>query len=102
MTQQQQPPAAAPPPPPVAPGGAQLPKGMSVASLVLGILSVSCFGLVTGILATVFGAKARKLCDMGTYGGRGMATAGMVMGIIGTVFGSLWIIWVAVAWLAAD
>ena len=78
-----------------------MPKGMSVASLVLGILSVSCFGLVTGILAIVFGVKARKLCDQGVYGGRGMATAGMVTGILGTVFGSLWIIWVLIAWIAA-
>lgn len=43
-------------------------KGLAIASLVCGIVSFFCFGIVLGILAVVFG---------------GMATAGIVLGVIG-------------------
>lgn len=57
-------------------------KGMSVASLTLGIISVCTallwyMSLVTGILAIVFGAKATKR-SQGKNG-----KAGLVLGIIG-------------------
>ena len=109
MGQQPYPPPMPPVPPPMPYGvppmmpGQQLPKGMSVASLVLGIVSLFCAGIVTGILAIVFGAKARGLCNQGRYGGKGMATAGLVMGIIGTVLTSIiWILYFTGAFVAAS
>lgn len=59
----------------------------AIASLVLGIISCVCSvcyiigwiaGLVCGILAIVFGVKARK------HSAKGLATAGFVLGIVGT------------------
>ena len=53
-------------------------KGFAIASLVCGILSFFCYGIVPGILAIVFGAVAKnKGCK------DNMATAGIVLGIIG-------------------
>lgn len=59
-------------------------KGMSIASLTLGIISLFSgffwyIGLPTGIIAIVLGAKSVK------KGKTGMGRAGMVLGIIGTV-----------------
>ena len=56
-------------------------RGLSVASLVLGILAVFPFSFLTGIPAIVTGAVAlaqRRL-------GRGLAIAGVVLGAIGTL-----------------
>lgn len=59
----------------------------AITSLVLGIISCVCSvcyiigwiaGLVCGILAIIFGVKARKQAPCG------MATAGFVLGIVGT------------------
>ena len=55
-------------------------KGLSVASLVLGVLSIFPFSFLTGIPAIITGAIAlaqRRL-------GRGMAIAGVVLGAIGS------------------
>lgn len=57
-------------------------KGMSVAALVLGIVSVvfCSVGLVNiacGVLAIIFGIKGKK------RNGKGMAQAGFILGIIG-------------------
>ncbi len=57
-------------------------KGLSIASLVLGIVSilfVSKFiiAVACGVLAIVFGIKGKG------RGGKGMATAGFITGIIG-------------------
>jgi len=55
-------------------------KNLSVASLVLGVLSVFPFSFLTGIPAIITGAIAlvqRRL-------GRGMAIAGVVLGVIGS------------------
>lgn len=57
-------------------------KGLSIASLVLGIVSillVSKFiiAVACGILAIIFGIKGKK------RGGKGMAAAGFITGIIG-------------------
>ena len=56
-------------------------KGMSIASLVLGIASfvfmkVSLLWLACGVLAIIFGVKGKK------KNGVGMAKAGMILGII--------------------
>ena len=56
--------------------------GMGVTSLVLGILSVICLGLLAGIPAIILGHlaynRARKQPDQ--YGGAGLAIAGFVTG----------------------
>ena len=58
----------------------------AVASLVLGIVGLFCFGIIMGPLAIVFGVKARREVAMNpTYTGGGLATAGLVMGIIDTL-----------------
>ena len=53
-------------------------KGLAIASLVCGIVSFFCFGLILGILAVIFGAVAKNKGYKG-----GMATAGIVLGVIG-------------------
>lgn len=53
-------------------------KGLGIASLVCGIVSFFCFGLILGILAVVFGGIAKGKGYKG-----GMATAGIVLGVIG-------------------
>ncbi len=68
--------------PPVAP--AQPGKGLAIAGMVLGIISLLCFPYITGVLAIIFGAVAKsKGCKSG------MATAAVVLGAIGV---GLWLI----------
>ena len=62
--------------------------GFSIASMVLGILSVICCcltwaGLIMGIAAIVFAVISRK--SLGYFDG--MTIAGLILGIFGTVFG---------------
>lgn len=62
--------------------------GWSVASLVLGIISVvcCCFGyasLILGVLAIVFSVLSRK--SLGYFDG--LSIAGLILGIFGLVFG---------------
>ena len=57
-------------------------KGMSIAALVLGIVSVvfCSAGLINiscGVLAIIFGTKGKK------KNGKGMAKAGFILGIVG-------------------
>lgn len=85
------PPSATPPPFPgapqpypvaYAPPVAQGTNGLSIASLVLGILWIYWIG---SILALIFGYVAKGQIDRsgGRQGGRGMAIAGIVLGWIG-------------------
>ncbi len=65
-------------------------RGFSVASLVLGIISIVCccawyVGLILGILAIVFSVVSRK--KNGYFDG--LAIAGLVLGIFGTVICAL-------------
>jgi len=59
-------------------------QGMAITSLVLGILSMVCFGLLAGIPAIICGHVAhnrtRKMPER--YRGAGMAIAGFVLGYI--------------------
>lgn len=55
-------------------------KGMATASLVLGILSFFCSGIILSILAIVFGSKAIAAGYTGS-----MAKAGRILGIIALV-----------------
>ena len=73
------------------PGYGPRPKGMAVASLVLGICSLCicvipyvgwCSGFICAILAVIFGAIARRAAIRGEADGQGMATAGLICGLI--------------------
>ena len=59
----------------------------------LGIVSLLCCGIVTGIIALVLGYLARNeiKASGGAVGGDGMALAGMITGGIGIVLSIIWI-----------
>src|SRR6185436_13144219 len=93
-----------PVPPPVAPVAAARPvstaspihpsvqeRGLAVTSLVLGILSLVCFGLITGIPAIICGhiAHNRARRSPERYGGAGLAVAGFVTGYVGLLMSLL-------------
>ncbi len=68
----------------VANGQPQESKGLSVASMILGIVSVVLFcfwylSIPCAILAIIFGVMGKK------KGGKGMAKAGLILGIIAIV-----------------
>jgi len=61
-------------------------SGKATASLVLGIVSLFCLGVITGILAVVFGVIAQnEIRRNPSLTGSGLATAGIIIGIIGFV-----------------
>jgi hypothetical protein len=66
-------------------------SGLAIASLILGVVSMTGPGLLLGIPAIITGAIAlkRKLA------GRGLAIAGLVTGIISTVISILFILFIA-------
>lgn len=72
----------------------RLPKGMSVAALVLGIIAVlNCWlpivniiAIVFGIIALVLGIVGMNKAKKGTAGGKGMSIAGIVTGALAIVF----------------
>ena len=57
-------------------------NGLSITSLVLGILSFGCFFIFTGIPAIITGhiARSRAQREPHLYGGAGMALAGLILG----------------------
>ena len=61
-------------------------KGLSIASMVLGLVGLVVFALPCGILAIIFSILCKK------KGGKGFATAGLVLGIIDVVFGLIAIV----------
>ena len=89
------------PPPPPQYGAPQPPMGgapqghpRGTLILILGILSIPCCGLFTGIPAIILGRSALAEIDAnpGAYGNRGMVNAGYICGIIGTVLSVIGII----------
>jgi hypothetical protein len=64
--------------------GAKLKTELSTASLVLGILSIVCFLMLTGIPAIITGhiARSRAKRHPDVYGGSGMALAGLILGYL--------------------
>lgn len=64
--------------------------GLAITSLVLGILSLTCFGLLTGIPALITGAVAmnRIKKSAGRQTGEGLAIAGLCTGGVGMVVGT--------------
>jgi len=65
-------------------------KGLSIASMVLGILSTTCccglIGIFMGIAAIIMGAIGRK------KGGRGMALAGIICGSLGILVSLIYLL----------
>ncbi len=78
-----------------------LPSTAAVWSLVLGILSVLCLGLVAGIPAVICGhaANARIKAEGGALTATGLATAGLVMGYL-SIMVSVLILFVALPAIA--
>ena len=70
-------------------------KGMAIASLVIGILSVTCCcgGILPSILAVVFGfiSKSQKKEN------NGMALAGIILGFVGIVIGIVSLVYLFVS-----
>src|SRR5688572_10550994 len=69
---------------PAVPGQPQRTDPKAVWSLVLGILSLTCFWILTGIPAIVLGHISRSDIrkSLGVLKGEGMALAGLIMGYI--------------------
>lgn len=80
------PPAGGPPGGGYGYGGMPQPHPRGTLILVLGILSIPCCGLFTGIPAWVMGHTARQEIEQNpaAYSNAGLVTAGWVCGIIGT------------------
>jgi hypothetical protein len=62
-------------------------QGLAITSLVLGLLSLVCFGFLAGIPAVICGhlARARARQLPGQHGGAGLALAGLITGYVGVV-----------------
>lgn len=96
----QQPPQQYPPVGPELP--VELPKGLAVTAMVLGIVGLvlsmaGCtwfLGLPCDILGIIFGAVAISKVKSGEQGGEGMAKAGLICGIIGFVAVIFWFIFI--------
>jgi hypothetical protein len=72
---------------PAPPAGVASTESSATASLVLGIASLTCFGIFAGIPAIIFGVIARKrIADSnGALRGEGVAVGGIVTGALGSV-----------------
>ena len=85
---------------PMGPTGPPPTCGYATASLVLGIVSFVCGGIVTAILAVVFGKSAQRKIEesRGTLTGEGLAKAGIILGWIcigmSVAFFILWVVFV--------
>ena len=71
------------------PPGAETKKGLSITSLVLGILSIACLSILAGIPAIITGhiARGRAKREPALYGGEGFALAGLIMGYVSIALG---------------
>lgn len=85
-----------PPPPPMVPaaGGASGSKNsLGVWSLVLGIVSILCCGLLAGIPAIILGLNSKKAAAAGLATNGSLGQVGFILGIIGSVLGTIGLIW---------
>ncbi|WP_394838440.1 DUF4190 domain-containing protein [Pendulispora rubella] len=76
------------PMPPYGYYGAPIPnESKAVTSLVFGVLSISCLGILAGVPAVILGLLARRDIGRsgGALGGKGMANAGIVLGAFTSV-----------------
>ena len=92
---------SAPPPPPPgygypAGGGYAVPAGNKKAlwSMILGIVSLVCCGVVTGVVAIILAQQAKQeiAASGGMQTGAGQAQAGFILGIIGCALSVIGII----------
>ena len=65
-------------------------KGLAIAALVLGILSLPAIltvvgGIVLGLIAIILGIVAARGASKGKNGGKGLAITGIVLGALGLV-----------------
>jgi hypothetical protein len=100
------PPPAFPVPPGYQPGQPVAPQwagpktdGLAIASLVVGIISVTCagyLGIILGPMALIFATRARNRIEKsgGWTKGASLATAGIVLGVIGTLVSIVYLIFV--------
>ena len=76
-----------------APGGYAAPRtdGLAIASLIVGILSLLCCGVILGPAAAIMGFISRNRITQsgGAIGGGGLAMAGLILGVVGFL---LWIV----------
>jgi hypothetical protein len=88
------------PPAPSAPFGAAQGQqnGLAIASLVCGILSLTCFFGVTSIPAIILGflALSKIKTDPARFGGKGLAIGGMVTGAISLVLVILYVLFLII------
>lgn len=77
-------------------------NGKSIASLVLGILSIMLpyIGFILGIVAIVLSSLSFKELKKSNEQGKGMSIAGLVCGIVGTVLYGLIILFVVIVAVA--
>lgn len=69
-------------------------SGMAVASFVLSLVGIFCFGFVTGLLALILGAVAMRATSREpALRGRGLAVAGFIIGIIDVIG---WLVWLVI------
>ena len=75
-------------PPPVPPIPSPPTSSKATTALVLGVLSLFCFGFLAGIPAIAVGWSARKEIRNanGAVGGDGLALGGIITGILGTLW----------------
>ena len=75
-------------------GPAQVTNQKALWSMILGILSLVCLGLIAGIPAIILGSSAKKeiAAAQGAQTGSGMAQAGVITGIISIVLSILGIL----------
>lgn len=69
--------------------------GLAIASLIIGILSLLCCGVILGPVAVIMGfiSRGRITSSGGTVGGGGMAMGGLILGVVGFL---LWVVVVIV------
>jgi hypothetical protein len=76
-------------------GGAAVPQQNQKAlwSMIAGIVSLLCCGIIVGVVAIVLSMQAKKEIEAsgGSQSGAGMAQAGLITGIIGVVLSVVWI-----------
>lgn len=75
-------------------------KGLSVAGMVLGIVSIVCCGLI-GIICGIVGLVLSIVALKNNRPGRGMAIAGLVCSAVGVVAGIIYLIFYATTLLPA-
>ncbi len=78
-------------------------KSQAITSLVVGIISLFCCGVILGPFAIYRGNKAKTLIDQSGIGQehRGLAMAGFIIGIVATVLHLIGLVFYLIAFAAA-